>query len=394
MALFVPPTPSRPGSRASLLKAASALGALALVLSSCGSSDDDAPAKADEPSYDHTAMETGAGWLGQQVTNGAVHNDQYGFDDYGLSVDVALALDAVDAEPGTVDDISHRLASHVRDYTSPGYGTTTSAGSTAKAIVLAEATGADPADFGGTDLVAQLEGRVAGDGPSSGRVQDEVDTSVKNAADYANVIAQAYAVKGLDEAGSDSADAAAEYLLAQQCEEGFFRLTFTADPGAADQTCDGDKASKPDVDATAFAVWALADRSDDEATGEQLDKAVAWLEDNQATDGSFGGSTPTTTPNSNSTGLVGWVLGETGETDTAERAATWVRQHQALDGDCASYDASVDGAIAYDDTALQQAAQRGITAKTADQFRRASAQALPVLQWLPADATASASGSC
>jgi hypothetical protein len=225
-------------------------------------------------------------------------------------------------------------------------------------------------------------------------VQDEVDTSVKNAADYANVIAQAYAVKGLDEAGSSSADAAAEYLLAQQCEEGFFRLAFTADAAAADQTCDGDPASKPDVDATAFAVWALSDRTDDAGTGDQVDKAVAWLQDHQATDGSFGGGTPTMTPNSNSTGLVGWVLGEAGETDTAERAATWVRQHQAVDGDCASYDASVDGAIAYDDTALQRAAKRGITAKTADQFRRASAQALPVLQWLPADAAASASGSC
>jgi hypothetical protein len=55
----------------------------------------------------------------------------------------------------------------------------------------------------------------------------------------------------------------------------------------------------------------------------------------------------------------------------------------------------VRGAIAYDDAALAAAARKGISAKAADQFRRASAGALPELQWLPASATAEQKvGSC
>ncbi len=124
-----------------------------------------------------------------------------------------------------------------------------------------------------------------------------------------------------------------------------------------------------------------------------MDSAVGWLADQQAADGSFGGGSATTTANSNTTGLAGDVLGEAGETEAAEQAATWVFGHQAVD--CQKFHASDVGAIAYDDASLAAAAKKGITAKTADQFRRASSEALPVLQWLPADETAGEKvGSC
>ncbi|WP_344155551.1 hypothetical protein [Nocardioides koreensis] len=385
------PARNRRGTR---VRTALALGALALAVSACGSSDSDpTPAAASSEEHDTAALDAGAAWLDDQVTDGVVHNDQYDLDDYGLSIDVALALHAVDDQPDTVQAVSDQVAKHVGEYTSPGYGTVTSAGGTAKALVLAQAAGADPTSYGGTDLVAQLEDTVADRGPVEGRLQDALDKKEASATDYANVVGQAYAVTGLDAADSDEAAAATDFLVAQQCEDGWFRLDFTKDTGAADQSCDGDPSSKPDLDATAFAVRALAADDSAEATAA-VDAAVAWLGEQQASDGSFGGGgSASTTANSNSTGLAGAVLADAGETAAAEKAATWVFRHQAVD--CDRFDAADVGAIAYDDASLTAAAKKGITAKTSDQFRRAGSEALPVLQWLPAGATEGEQvGSC
>ncbi len=376
-----------------------ALPVLAVAVAACGSADGGqtsasgaSSGSASAAAYDSAALGAGAGWLDGQVSNGVVHNDQYDIDDYGLGIDVGLALHDVEQQTATVQAISDQLAEHVQEYTAPGFGTVISAGGTAKAVVLAEAAGADPASYGGTDLVAQLEKTVADRGPTSGRVRDVLDPKEAAAADYANVVGQAYAVQGLAAAGSPAAGSATDFLLAQQCADGWFRLDFTEDAKTADQSCDGDPASKPDLDTTAFAVRALS-TSDAAPAAQAVDSAVAWLGTQQAPDGAFGGGGAASAPNTNSTGLAGAVLGEAGDTAAAERAATWVFAHQALD--CQEYEPAVVGAIAYDDAALTAAARKGITVKTADQFRRATAGALPVLRWLPTSETADQKiGSC
>ena len=374
-----------------------ALAALALTVTACGSSegspssDAGSGASSPAPAHDTTALALGARWLGSQVTEGTVRNEQYGIDDTGLAVDVALALHGVGEQEATVQAVSDRLAEDVATYTAPGFGTLTSAGATAKAVVLAEAVGADPSSYGGTDLVDQLERTVADGGPAAGRIQDVLDPKERSAADYANVVGQAYAVQGLAAADSPEAGAATDFLLAQQCSGGWFRLDFSKDATSADQSCDADPSSKPDLDTTSFALRAL--RADDSApVVEARDSALAWLKQQQAKDGSFGGS-GAGTPNTNSTGLAGTALGEAEDTAGAERAATWVFGRQAVD--CQSFPPAVRGAIAYDDAGLATAARRGISVKAADQFRRASAGALPVLRWLPTKATADRSaGSC
>lgn len=381
-------SPTRPGLTL-------ALGALAFAASACGSTDGGQPepgAASSSAAYDTAALSAGATWLSSQLTDGVVHNDQYDIDDYGLSIDVALALHAVDEQPDAVRAVGDRLAEHVDEYTSPGYGTLTSAGGTAKSAVLAQAVGADVTAYGDTDLLARLEDTVADNGPARGRIQDALDPKQADAIDYANVVGQAYAVTALGAADSAEAPTATDFLLAQQCDGGWFRLDFTKDDRATDQSCDGDRTSSPDLDATAFAVRALV--ADDSSTATAaVDSAIAWLKAQQAADGSFGGGAASTTANSNSTGLAGAVLGRAGETAAAEQAATWVFRHQALD--CQRYDAADLGAVAYDDASLEAAAKRGITVKSADQFRRASAGALPVLRWLPADATEGEKvGSC
>ena len=223
---------------------------------------------------------------------------------------------------------------------------------------------------------------VSSDPATLGRVED-----VNNDSGDTNIFGQAFALETLFANDSASAAPVLAFLLKQQCSDGWFRLDLPA-PDAKTQGCDDDPKSAPDVDATAFAVRAL-DGSDDPQAQAAEDKAVAWLEDVQAADGSFGGKPVGQTPNSNSTGLAGWVLGDLGETKPAERAATWVAAHQL--GDCPSARKPDTGAVAYDDAALAGVAPKGITAKTQDQFRRASAQAVPALQWLPAGSTAKAS---
>ena len=364
------------------------------LIAGCGSSSDSSSPQADTsasaPTYDHSAADAGAGWLTAQRSDGVVHNEQYDTDDLGLTSDVALALAAVGGHDETVQTISDQLARHVDDYTSPGFGTLVSAGGTAKALVVADAAGADPTSYGGTDLVAQLEHTVVAGGPSAGRIHDELDPKEKSAADYANVVGQALAVLGTTAADSPKAGAVTDFLLEQQCSPGWFRLSFAPDQKSRDQSCDGDSASAADVDATAYAVLAL-DASGEDGAAEHVDSAVSWLVSVQRPDGSFANAGPGGGPNTNSTGLAGRALAAAGRTDAAEKAAGWVAAHQVAQA-CGKYDDADRGAIAYDDAGLAEGERRGITAKASDQFRRSTAGALPVLQWLPADAVPTATG--
>src|SRR3954454_18163831 len=60
----------------------------------------------------------GAGWLaGQLNAQGLIHNRQFGFDDYGLTIDTALALDAIGGHQKDVVRARRALAKHVNSYT-------------------------------------------------------------------------------------------------------------------------------------------------------------------------------------------------------------------------------------------------------------------------------------
>jgi hypothetical protein len=220
---------------------------------------------------------------------------------------------------------------------------------------------------------------VVDSGPAAGRVRD-----LNNTFGDTNVIGQAFAAQGFDTAGSPLTNSVTEFLLDQQCTAGYFRLNMAAAAAPVQGCVDADATgSAPDTDATALAVLALRGQSDDTDVQAALVKATGWLEDTQNADGSFGGGTSTEAANANSTGLAGWALGERGLTAPAAKAAVWVRSRQAaVAAPCTSKVAP--GAIAYDNAALAAGFASGITAATQDQWRRASAQALPVLQWAPA----------
>jgi len=342
------------------------------------------------PSYaagsDPAPVTAGATWLEAQLTDGLVFNPNFGgFDDYGLSIDVALGLDAVGGHDPAVQEITDAIAANLSSYTSYPTGDSTHvlAGSLGKALALATSAGRDGNAFGGTDLVADLEAQVATDAPIAGRIQDTFDPTQQFEADFSNVIGQAFAVQGLDAEASALVDPATDFLLAQQCSEGFFRLNFAA-ADAPLQACGA--GASPDTDVTALAVIALQSQTDDTDVQAAVTKATSWLAEAQGANGSFGGGTATEAPNTNSTGLAAWALGVEGDTARAATAATWVRGLQADDtAPCVSGLTPDNGAIAYDAAARNTARGEGITVEIEDQFRRASAQALPGLQWAPTE---------
>jgi hypothetical protein len=313
-------------------------------------------------------------WLVKQLTGGLVHNEQFDFDDVGLTIDVGFALNHVDAKRGDLRAVRRAVARNVRSYTT--FEGDVYAGPTAKAAAFAQATGKDPKKFGGVNLLRQLTRLVDKDRPVVGRLQD------KGADDFANAIGQAYAVQALTTARSKRAKDATKFLLKQQCRSGYFRLGFTADKTAKDQTCDGGKrktTSAPDTDATAIAVTSLlTSPRPTKAVRAAIADALRWLSRNQLDDGSFGGGTATEAPNANSTGLAAWALGSAGECSRANVAATWLKglRVRGVPGE--------NGALAYDQAALATATD-GIGADERDQFIRATAQAAPALLYLVVD---------
>ena len=315
----------------------------------------------------------GGTWLVGQLRHGLIHNGQFHFDDYGLTADTALALHAVGHHRKALFDIRRALARNVNAYTA--YKTDRYAGPTAKLLVVAEDNGAAIRNFGGVDLVTRLEARVARQAPIVGRIQDKSDT------DYANVIGQVFAVRGLLKAHSASAGRALDFLHEQQCARGAFRLDFTADKSATNQGCTAQ--DDPDTDVTALAVvelWSL--RNTTPELRASLDSAVAWLRGHQRSNGSFGGGPTTAGSNSNSTGLAGWALGVAHRCYVSSKAAHWVRKQQVQGSLAGTPLAGQGGAVAYDHAALRIAEKQGITGPNRDQWRRATAQAAPALQYL------------
>ena len=340
---------------------AGALCALALVSSPLSS-----PAQA---TVSPSATRAGA-WLAEQLTGGLIHNDQFGFDDYGLTLDVLMALQEADTQGPKQDAIASAMRTNIKNYvynypnTAPGDGVW--AGSAAKALVAVQAAGKNGSSFGGVDLVSTVERTVEPSGSDKGRLKDRdipgyPDPAV--VADYSNLLYQAYGLEGLAQAKSARVDDVRDFLLKQQCSSGYFRLYFDA--------------CKPDTDATAIAIGAMSAARADGVTGMNaaLSRATKWLIDQQRSDGSFIGGESTPGPNANSTGLAASALALRGKTGAAQRAAAWVYELQVKSSTGGKL-ASEDGAVALATDGWNAGRAKGITAATADQWRRATAQAI------------------
>lgn len=346
-----------------------------------------------------------AAWMANQLVDGLAQNTASGDPDYGLSIDVGLALHELGGFDETVAEIADALAPVITDRYAQksveGEDADTAepiietySGSLAKSVVFAQTVEESPATWAGADLIELLEQQVTTDGRNKGRI---FDTSQWG--DYANVLGQTFAAAGLIEAESDQAKPVLQFLLQQQCPEGFFRVSF-APKDAADQSCEAGIAtgeSTPNVDTTALVVQhldgislgkALATFAGDLDTitkmRQAVRKAAIWLRNEQHRDGSFSGGTATEGFNANSTGMAGLALARRGNTKAARKAAAWLQAHQGVPiGQCGANFGSDAHAIAYDDAALADGYANGITNQSRDQWMRATAQAVVALNLAP-----------
>ncbi|WP_203337844.1 prenyltransferase/squalene oxidase repeat-containing protein [Nocardioides limicola] len=316
--------------------------------------------------FDAEAAHDAAAWLPTQLTDGTVVNEEFEFVDYGLTIDLGMALSAIGGHDDTLDAITVALASGIASYTTGvDWGLEdVYSGAVAKAAAFALQHGQDARDFGGIDLIAGLEALVAEDEPVTGRIADGA------ADDFANTVGQIFAARALSDAGSERAGDVVDFLLAQQCDNGGFRTFFAEDKTDSEQGCTDPGSAA--VDTTALAIILLEEIGID----DELDAASAWLRDQQADDGSFAGDE---SANANSTGLAGWAFGVLGEVEAASAAAGWLQRLQVTE-ECAS---ELVGAIALDADVLEAGCADGVTAETSDQWRRSTAQAAPALLWGP-----------
>jgi hypothetical protein len=281
-----------------------------------------------------------AGWLARQLVDGERVEtvfDGIGYPDYGLTADIVLALDSA----GVAQDFAGKAATwlskadNVTGYA--GDGTDESyAGPHAKLALVAQAQGLDPTKFGGVDLLAGLRARQT----ASGRFSDK-----SLYGDFSNGITQSLGVIVLDRAG-DAPGPAATYLADSACDDGGFPLFLDK------ETC------VSDVDTTGFAVQAMLAAGHDGAATAGLN----WLAGKQQSDGSFGGSGPTSSPNANSTGLAAQALRASGRGAAADKAVAYL---MSLQVGCAG-PADHRGGIAYDATGFDPG-----------NAPRATAQAIP-----------------
>lgn len=287
----------------------------------------------------HAATEpapSAASYLATELAAGQDVLSASGYTDLGLTIDAVLGMSATGTAGAQAQKSAAAVEARAGEY--HGTGGETYAGSLAKYIVLQEAQG-KPVDA----LVAELKGLQTGEGRFSDKSQY---------GDYSNAIGQSWALIALKRAGESIPAAAADYLVAQQCTDGGFRLS----PGEA---CESD----PDV--TSFAVQALVGAGRTEAAA----KGANYLATKQGANGGLSGGTSTPEINANSTGLAAVAFRLTGKAANAARAVDFVKSLQVP---CDAPEA-VRGAIAYDAASLAEAKSSGTAG---DKFNRTTAQAV------------------
>ena len=353
---------------------------------------------ADAATHDPIGLEQGATWLSGQVSNGFVPSS-FGGPDYGLSIDTAFALRAAGGHDSTVTAIGDALVSRGTGYLEYSYDQDTdtitgrSANATGKAMALLQTLNAGTT-IGTINVQQRLESLIADDAPIAGRLTDAYAKNgtsqppVQGTTDFANTIGQAFAAYALDEAGSPKADDVRDFLLEQQCPGGGFRLSFTPSRTDSAQSCTD--AADADVDTTAIVLRQL-NQTSGAGISDARTAARGYLLAQQKSDGSWGGGSGTEDSNANSTGLAATALGDaTPELLAVEKAAGWLRARQATYYDVCDRLGGQRGAIAYDQAALEKGRSEGLASAGTDQYRRATAQALPALAYLPVDTTPAA----
>lgn len=330
-----------------------------------------APAATAAPADQRTPRsQLAADWQADELTNGAMVNDQFDFVDYGLTIDTLFSLAADGRKLRFINRIGTRLERRADVYTT--FDGTRFAGASAKLLVAAKVLREPVRDFGGRNRRLDVLRLVAGEaaGFEQGRIRDSSARGGGN--DFSNNVGQALGVIGLSRTGGVPRPVVT-YLLKQQCADGGFRQ----DPVVGERcTRSGGRSS---VDTTALALQALITAKEQGGVKFRqvhITRAVRYLLRVQKDNGSFGLTGAARVSNANSTGLASQALRAAGRRGRSYDARSFVRRLQITPRNAAGTPARRDvGAIAFTRGDLEVALERGITRGTRDQFRRATAQA-------------------
>jgi len=286
--------------------------------------------------------------------------------DWGLTIDAILALSAggrgADSAAVTALDA---LATHINDYISDSFDPgSVFAGQVGKAMLAAQAEGADIHSFGGVDLEALSRSTLTPAGAFAGRF-----ANISTFPDFSNGFGQAFNILALAQTADGVPRSAVDFLLAQQCPGGGFRLDYVATRGCASD-------SEADSDTTALTIEALVALTPGPTTSAAIAAAAAFLIGRQdPVTGGIGGAGPTVSPNTNSSGLGAQALTVAGFTDQAALARNFVASMQLDASRTAGTPAAGDeGAIALNQGELDDSLLNGIGPNVRAEWQRATTQ--------------------
>lgn len=250
-----------------------------------------------------TAAQWATAWLDQQLEP-VIPVENFGSPDWGATLEIGLALAAVEGHDAGLDDVWAAVESE-RETIVTASGADVP-GRLALVILFAEAIGEDPRAVGsapGDDLVARLEATRTPGGPDEGLFGTQTPT-------YDGAYRQGYSIAALVAAGATPDPTTIDWLVDQQCADGSW-MPYRADTSAP---CAYDAAAflGPDSNSTAAAITAFV--AVGQGGGSEVADALAWLDAAQASDGGWGifagdASDP------NSTAVVVMALRSAGELD-------------------------------------------------------------------------------
>ncbi len=327
-------------------------------------------------------------WIERELNaNGGMLPSPFGGPDLGLTSDAIIALNAGGrGVMPTATTATTKLADNINLYiTGEAFGDVGShyAGPIGKSMFAAELQGANINNFGGVDLEALSRAAVQPSGIHAGRFSD-----VSTFGDFSNGFGQALNILALSRTAAGVPPNSIDFLLAQQCPAGGFRLNydgpFPPDPLIpVTRRCTSD--AQADTDATSLALDALSGLHQAATISAAIHNAATWLIGQQdPVTGGFHGTGPTAASNTNTSGLAAQALVSVGFIDAAARGRDYVGSLQ-LDAarTTGTPAAGEEGAIALNPGAFDTARTTGIDALSRDQWRRATTQAVLALIDLP-----------
>ncbi|MGP0032258.1 MAG: IPT/TIG domain-containing protein [Acidimicrobiales bacterium] len=222
--------------------------------------------------------QSAAEWLGDQFTpQGFIPLSGSSSPDLSATVNGMLALAAANVDGATAEKgLAYLEANSAAYITANG---SDGPGQLSLLILDAHALGADPTDFGGTDLVSRLLATEQTSGPAAGRFGTNAQVADYNAGPYD----QGLALAALKAAGVSANAAAVSWLQNAQCPDG----GWTA-PDPAINPCDGNPIdyAGPDTNTTSLALEGLAAQGG--LTPTVMTNALGFLTAAQDPDGGWG----------------------------------------------------------------------------------------------------------